>query len=161
MQKEITYYKRKSKKTNYFFFISILLIVYFFLVLFANFFFVRIIEIHSLLRNHKKTYLVNLFSKNFKINDFVLIQHPFEKDLLIPAKIVATNGDKVQVFRDFIEIDSSKIFLKYSLPEEIMKKETYTLKENEIFVVSDTSIDSFELGILEKRNIIGKILYEF
>lgn len=150
----------KTKKENYSIFFIASLSIILIISLLINLFFIRIYLVRSVMNeNTKKVYFVNLFSKKIKKNDFVLVHHPREKTIFIAGKIVGTENDKITISNNVITINNQKIFLKNPLPEVFTKKEEIFLNKDEFIIISDISIDSFEIGVLKKENLIGKIIY--
>lgn len=156
--KTIKFTNSKKENLSIFFIVSLTLILIF--SLFINLFFFRLYLLKSVINEKsKKIYLVELLTKEIKKNDFVLAYHPRENSIYIAGKIVGTENDKITISNNVIIINNQKIFLKNPLPEVFNKKEEIYLKKDEYVVISDISIDSFEIGVLKKENIVGKIIY--
>ncbi len=158
------YYQTKSKdKRRKFFNLFIVSFLFSFLLsMIINLYFFRIYKLKVLPEESTHHYyIVNLFNKNFKLYEEILINHPYEEKVKLPAKILGMPNDIIKVQNDKIEINSKILFLRNPLPLIFEKKESFIIKENEYYVISENSIDSFEIGTIRKEEIIGKIIYKF
>lgn len=94
--------------------------------------------------------------------DIIVFRHE-DKDLV--KRIIGTPGDTIQIVNGIIYINNE-------IYEDTYKKEDFlyagiakseiTLKENEYFVLGDNrnySMDSRDIGVINKKSIIGKVLF--
>lgn len=158
------YYKIKSKerKKKLFYLLGISFLISILITSLLNLYFLRIFKLKSIANESiSQYYFINIFSKSFQLYDEVLVNHPFEDEIKIPAVIFGLPKDSIKIENDKIEIGSKVLFLKNPLPKIFEKKENFTLKENEYYIISEISIDSYEIGVIQRENIIGKVVFKF
>ena len=151
--------------------ISIMISFLIVFVLRTFFIFTYLIPNDSMLPNFPKNKKVILYKANqFFLGDVVLIQQ--SKNSAFLARIVAKEGDRIYlkdkilnrngnfVSEKFVEftdkrILSSRISKRDSIEEMIIAEKSYfVLVDNR-----DLGIDSRELGFINKKDILGKVLF--
>jgi type IV secretory pathway protease TraF len=152
---------KQRKKENLFLFILISLIISICSSLILSEFFIKIYKVSNLVKKDQKPfyYIVNIFSSNFKENDYVIGK--IHQETITIGKILAKGPATITVTNDEIFLDNKKIFLKNPLPTIFYKNQKIHLNKEEYFILSEISLDSFYLGKIPKNQIIGKILYSF
>ncbi|RRD40354.1 signal peptidase I [Leptotrichia sp. OH3620_COT-345] len=107
-------------------------------------------------------YIINRFSKNYKINDYIVYETPKEykkyadkKLQNLPAlkKVKAAEGDKIEITENTLFINGKREgILKYNIPSKIKNN---TLKKEEYFTFSENenSLDSRYYGVIDKEKI--------
>lgn len=113
---------------------------------------------------------VNMFMPKYKTDDVVV----YKTDVLIIKRLAATYNDKIQLIKkdsyymlyinDELYLDSKdEPYIVYEIYElyKTIKEDEYILKEDEIILLGDNasgSKDSRETGILNKSNLVGKVI---
>jgi signal peptidase I len=151
--------------------ISILISLFIVFILRTFFIFTYIIPNDSMLPNFPKDKKIILYkSSQFFLGDVVLIQQ--SKNSAFLARIVAKEGDRIFlkdknlnrngnfVSEKFVEFSdkrvlSSRISKRDSMEEMVVTEKSYfVLVDNR-----DLGIDSRELGFINKKDILGKVLF--
>ena len=68
---------------------------------------------------------------------------------------------KLQLNNDEIQLPNKRIFLKNPLPKVFSKKEEIHLNQDEFYIISEASLDSFYFGKIHQKQIMGKVLFRF
>ena len=93
---------------------------------------------------------------NFNTSDSIL-------NTAIIKRVVGVGGDVVNIEKDGKVFVNGKQFIVLNIEESsYFQNQTYTVPENEFFVLGDNRInsqDSRYIGTVPKRNIIGKASY--
>ncbi len=120
-----------------------------------------------------KIFLLRFFSP--KIGDVVLIESPNGNGELYLRRIVAHEGDTVEVQKGEIQVNNAPVqftwkFLRKDdrlFPMDFSMRDYYPavkLKRNEYFVLSDNldrGMDSRFFGLVQKKHIKGRYVYTF
>lgn len=124
---------------------------------------------------------VNLYNPSYKVNDVVVYNtnkdNPNSNNSsLIIKRIVALKGDKVSLLlyenqyvlyindEKYINQYNEEYTIHYSSNSKLfdqLNNLTYTLKEDEVFLLGDNSensLDSRQTGILSIDNLVGKVI---
>ena len=107
-------------------------------------------------------------------NDIFLIQSPVEPDKVILKRIIALNGDTIEIKNKIIFINNIKFKMENIkstdtriFPEEFTYRDNMPLiklNEGEYFILGDNidfSNDSRTFGVINENLIIGKMIYKF
>ncbi len=150
---------RKKENLLPFFLVSLFVSAIFILIL--SLFVVQIYKIlpYGFEQANKSYYVINIFSKNFRENDFVVAK--INDQIVVVGLILIQGPAKIQINNDEIQLPSKKIFLKNPLPKVFNKKEEIQLNQEEFYIMSETSLDSFYFGKIKKNQIMGKVLFRF
>jgi signal peptidase I len=101
-------------------------------------------------------YLQALKFWNFNTSDSIL-------NTAIIKRVVGVGGDVVNIEKDGKVFVNEKQFIVFNIDESsYFQNQTYTVPENEFFVLGDNRInsqDSRYIGTVPSRNIIGKASY--
>jgi signal peptidase I len=107
--------------------------------------------------------------------DIVLAENPLDRDTVIMKRVVATDGNVVELRNKILYIDNQRASFDWMIkptdprvfPLHFSSRDTMTpvkLSRDQYFLMgdnSDRSNDSRELGPFPKKDIIGKIIYIF
>ncbi|MCS7204506.1 MAG: hypothetical protein NZ853_02295 [Leptospiraceae bacterium] len=131
----------------------------FLVMLLVNINLFRIYEIENPLREEKTIfYIINIFSRDFEEDDEVIAK---KNGIVIAGKILIKGPAIIEIKNDRILYNNQVQFFKNPLPKVIMKNQTIQLNENEFYLQSEITLDSFLMGKITREEIIGKILFSF
>jgi hypothetical protein len=152
---------KSRKRENLLPFILISFLISAIFILIISLFFVQIYKIlpYGSDQANKSYYVINVFSKNFRENDYVVAR--INDQIVVVGLILIQGPAKIQVNNDEIQLPSKKILLKNPLPKVLNKKEEIQLNQEEFYIISETSLDSFYFGKIHKNQIMGKVLFRF
>jgi signal peptidase I len=134
-----------------------------------------ILNNNSMLPNLKKgDYTLILRHISPKKNEIFLIQSPLEPDKVILKRIIALNGDTIEIKNKILFINNIKIEIeKIKSTDTRIFPEKFTYRDNmplikldegEYFILGDNidfSNDSRTFGIIDEDLLIGKMIYKF
>lgn len=108
--------------------------------------------------------IVEKITKHWDLSqeDIVIFRHE-DKDLV--KRIIATPGDTIQIINGIVYINEEVYEDTYKKEEFLyagIAQSKIILKEDEYFVMGDNrnySMDSRDIGVISKKNIIGKVLF--
>jgi len=108
----------------------------------------------------KQVLIAKKFNLQIKKNDIVVVKTGGK---VIIKRVVGTPNDRINIIDGYLYVNGEKFDDKYIQDYGDMNGEI-TLKSNEYFILGDNrnaSIDSRfnEIGIITKKNIIGKIFF--
>lgn len=116
-----------------------------------------------------KKYEVVLNTEKYKIGDIVVFKSPLEDDdRLFIKRVIGVPGDKINILNGDLYINGEYINEPYienqSFTESLSYGESYTVPEDEIFVMGDNrftggSNDSRSFGSVSLENIKGKVVF--
>jgi hypothetical protein len=152
---------KSRKRENLLPFILISFLISAIFILIISLFFVQIYKIlpYGSDQANKSYFVINVFSKNFRENDYVVAR--INDQIVVVGLILIQGPAKIQVNNDEIQLPSKKILLKNPLPKVFNKKEEIQLNQEEFYIISETSLDSFYFGKIHKNQIMGKVLFRF
>jgi len=107
--------------------------------------------------------------------DAVLIKSPVETDRVLFKRIIASEGDTIEIINKTIYINNKKLDVPWKtksidrrvLPMSFTYRDAMPMlkiNRNEYFVIGDNpdySFDSRSFGVVPEEAIIGKLLYTF
>jgi len=152
---------KSRKKENLLPFILVSFFISAILILIISLFMVQIYKIlpYGFNQANKSYYVINVFSKNFRENDFVVAK--INDQIVVVGLILIQGPAKIQINNDEIQLPTKKIYLKNPLPKVFNKKQEIQLNQEEFYIISEASLDSFYFGIIQKNQIMGKVLFRF
>lgn len=152
---------KTKKKQNFFGFFILSIVVITSVVFILNVFIIQIYKVTSVIDSNKKNYyIIYLLKKDYKVNDFILAK-VYETDLVIVGKVLLKGPVRLYINQNELRYNNKKILLKHPLPPIIDYEKSIDLKENEYFILSDYTIDSYFIGKIHHKEIIGSILFSF
>lgn len=111
----------------------------------------------------KQLVLINYFSlnKEYKKDDILVFDYNGQKFI---KRVIGVAGDHIVVKGYDIYINDIKIEEEYILEPTMLKDLDFIVPKDSYFVLGDNrdhSVDSRDIGLINKQNIEGKVIYEF
>lgn len=112
---------------------------------------------------HTGNYLVfDRVNKKEKIASNTVISASYE-NIYIVKRLIASGGDKVVIKEDGIYVNDVKIVDASQDVRTRITKYEYTLSPDEVFIVGDNAVQSYDsriYGPIKRSAIIGKLIYK-
>lgn len=135
---------------------------------FIKYFLFDIIEVdgnsmYPTLNDKDRLIVSKINHKEFDIGDIIIFKYPADDNLDFIKRIVAKEGDKVEIKNGFLYINNNKIEEQYINGKQLKDFSEVIVPENRFFVLGDNrncSLDSRDsnVGFIEDNDIKGKAI---